>query len=141
MGPNAAHTHPDSRPRRSAIRTTMVMRPCGFASPARTARTTRTKRKSSRNETDLSSMGEGQAVLSPLNLRLNHTSPAAVSSSFLPTPRPSILQFPRRKRICKITFVLRTTLQIQNLTRRFCKMVSRDSAEQRVWPHPIINLN
>ena len=59
-----------SKPGDPAIRTTIIMRPHSFGSPARTARTIRTKQKRRRNEASLLVMGGGEAVLTPLNLRL-----------------------------------------------------------------------
>ena len=58
-----------SQPGGPAMRTTTVIRPHSFATPPRKARTTRTKRKRRRNETDLPVTGGGQANLSLLNLR------------------------------------------------------------------------
>ena len=58
-----------SHPAGPAIRITVCMCPCSFASPARMARTTRTKQKRRRNEADLPVTGGGQAGLTPLNLR------------------------------------------------------------------------
>jgi hypothetical protein len=58
-------TRGSQHPGGPAIRITVYMRPRSFASPARTART---KRKRRRNEADLPVTGVGQPGLAPLNL-------------------------------------------------------------------------